>query len=139
MRRPNCRLHSYLPGKQGTETFSLLCASRTNRTTRVRGAHPAILMNDTNPKIAEMIRQRYLALSPAERLVIGARMFESARAMVVASLSPGLSPEKTRRRICERLYADLAEEVFGRSEDRAVRVLEQQSKMPSQDRPHHFG
>ena len=82
-------------------------------------------MNDTSPEIAEMIRQRYLAMSPVERLVIGARMFESARAMVVASLPRGLSPEETRRRICERFYGDLAEDVFGGGEDRVSVVQEQ--------------
>lgn len=75
-------------------------------------------MNDTSPEIAEMIRQRYLAMSAAERLVIGARMFETARAMVVASLPRGLSPKETRRHICERFYGDLAQEVFARSENR---------------------
>ena len=30
-------------------------------------------MNDTSPEIAEMIRLRYLAMSPVERLEIGAR------------------------------------------------------------------
>ncbi len=75
-------------------------------------------MNDTSPEIAEMIRQRYLAMSPAERLAIGARAFESARAMVVASLPPGLSAEETRRRICERFYGSLAREVYGGPEDR---------------------
>lgn len=82
-------------------------------------------MNDTSPEIAEMIRLRYLAMSPVERLVIGARMFESARAMVVASLPPGLSPKETRRRICERFYGDLAEDVFGGGEGRVSVVQDQ--------------
>ena len=79
-------------------------------------------MNDTSPEIAEMIRQRYLTMPAAERLVIGARMFETARAMVVASLPRGLSPKEMRRRICERFYGELAEEVFGRSENRLAGV-----------------
>jgi hypothetical protein len=81
-------------------------------------------MNDTSPEIAEMIRRRYLAISPAERLVIGARMFETARAMVVASLPRGLSLKETRRRICERFYGELAEEVFGPSKDQESVVKE---------------
>ena len=82
-------------------------------------------MNDTSPEIAEMIRQRYLTMSAAERLVIGARMFETARAMVVASLPRGLSLKETRRRICERFYGELAEEVFEGSENRLAAVQEQ--------------
>jgi hypothetical protein len=69
-------------------------------------------MNDTSAEIAEMVRQRYLEMSPAERLVIGAGMFESARAMVIASLPAGLSSDEMRRRVCERFYGALAEEVF---------------------------
>jgi hypothetical protein len=49
-------------------------------------------MNDTNPEIAVMIRRRYLAMPPADRLVIG---------------------DETRRRICERFYGELAAVVFG--------------------------
>jgi hypothetical protein len=69
-------------------------------------------MNDTSPEIAEMIRQRYLSMSPAERLVIGARMFETARAMALASFPVDLSSVETRRRLCERFYGTLATEVF---------------------------
>lgn len=74
-------------------------------------------MNDTSPEIAEMIRQRYVAMYPAERLVIGACMFESARAMVMASLPADLSSHEIRRRLCERFYGDLAAEVFKGSKD----------------------
>ena len=41
---------------------------------------------------------------------MGIRMFDAARAIVLASLPSGLSPEETRRRLFERMYADLAEE-----------------------------
>ena len=70
-------------------------------------------MNDTNPEIAELVRQRYSAMTPAVRLVIGAEMFESARAMVIASFPAGLSNDEMRRRLCERFYGALAQEVFG--------------------------
>lgn len=43
------------------------------------------VMTDTPPEIAEMVRARLMALSGAECFVIGARMFESARRMVLAS------------------------------------------------------
>jgi hypothetical protein len=69
-------------------------------------------MNDTSTEIAEMVRSRYLAMAPAERFIIGARMFETARAMAMASLPSGLSQQEVRRRLCERFYGDLAAEVF---------------------------
>jgi hypothetical protein len=69
-------------------------------------------MNDTSVEIVEMVHRRYLAMTPSERLVIGARMFDTARAMAMASLPPGLSQQEVRRRLCERFYGDLAAEVF---------------------------
>jgi hypothetical protein len=71
------------------------------------------LLKDTSPEITALVRQRYAAMPPAQRLVIGARMFESARAMVLASLPADLSPDEIRRRLCERFYGDLASKVFG--------------------------
>jgi hypothetical protein len=61
-------------------------------------------MNDTPPEIAEMIRQKLMARSGAERLVMGARMFDAARAMVLASLPTGLAPEDLKRQLFQRLY-----------------------------------
>lgn len=69
-------------------------------------------MNDTSPEIAELVRLRYAAMTPAERLVIGARMFESARALVLASFPRGLSPAETRRHLCERFYGQFAQKVW---------------------------
>ncbi len=51
-------------------------------------------MNDTPPEIAEMVRSRLMALSGAERIRMGAQMFEATRRMVVASLPCDLSPEE---------------------------------------------
>jgi hypothetical protein len=45
-----------------------------------------------------------MALSGAERFVMGAQMFESAREMVKASLPPGLSGVEQRRQLFKRLY-----------------------------------
>jgi hypothetical protein len=69
-------------------------------------------MKDTTPEIEALLRTRYLAMTPTERVVIAAQMFETARAMVLASLPAGLSPEQTRRRLCERLYGSLADEAY---------------------------
>jgi hypothetical protein len=69
-------------------------------------------MSDTSPEIAELVRARYAAMSPAERLVIGARMFDSARALVLASFPRDISTAEMRRRLCERLYGELALEAW---------------------------
>ena len=63
-------------------------------------------MNDTPREIAQMVRKRILARSGAERLLMGAQMFESARTIVLASFPEGLSEIEVKRRLCERLYGD---------------------------------
>lgn len=60
-------------------------------------------MNDTPPEIAKMVRERLLARSSDERMLMGSQMFEVARAMILASLPPGLSEIEIKRRLCERL------------------------------------
>lgn len=45
--------------------------------------------------------------------MIGVSMFETARAIVLASLPAGLSAEDLRRKLCERLYPELAAEAYG--------------------------
>ena len=72
-------------------------------------------MDDTSPEIERMVHERMMALSGEERLVIAARMFETARELVLASFPPGLSPAETRRRLCERFYGDeLPPEAYAR-------------------------
>jgi hypothetical protein len=61
-------------------------------------------MNDTPPEIAEMVRRKMMARSGAERFVLGARMFDAARAMVLASLPAGLAPNDLKRQLFQRLY-----------------------------------
>ena len=70
-------------------------------------------MSDTSPEIEHMVRSRYSAMQPVERFMIGVRMFESARAIVLASLPAGQSAEDLRRMLCERLYPELAAEAYG--------------------------
>jgi hypothetical protein len=74
-------------------------------------------MNDTTPEFAKRVRQRFLALAPAERVSLCADMFEGARALVEASLPPGLDPIERRRRICRRFFGDLADKAFARSRE----------------------
>jgi hypothetical protein len=63
-------------------------------------------MNDTFAEIADLVRARVMALSGAERFLIGGRMFEAARAMVLASLPKDLSETERNRRLYERFYGD---------------------------------
>ena len=61
-------------------------------------------MNDTDPQIAELVRQRLLERSGAERVLMGSRMFDVAKAMVLSSLPEGLTEIEVKARLCERLY-----------------------------------
>jgi len=61
-------------------------------------------MTDTPPEVAEMVRQKLMARSGAERFVMGTRMFEAARTVVLASLPSGLSPAELRRQLFQRMY-----------------------------------
>jgi hypothetical protein len=65
-------------------------------------------MNDTPPEIAELVRQKLMARTGAERFVMGALMFDAARTVVLASLPPNLSPTELKRRLFERLYGQSA-------------------------------
>ena len=69
-------------------------------------------MNDTTPEFEKWVRQRFLALAPAECVSMCADMFETARALVEASLPAGLDPIERRRQICRRFYGDLADKAF---------------------------
>jgi len=61
-------------------------------------------MTDTPPEIKQMVREKLMALSGEVRFIMGAQMFDSAREMVKASLSPGLSKAEQRRQLFKRLY-----------------------------------
>jgi hypothetical protein len=63
-------------------------------------------MNDTPKEILEFMRSKLLALSGSERVIMGSRMFDSARAIVLASLPSDLSELETKRQLCERLYGN---------------------------------
>jgi hypothetical protein len=61
-------------------------------------------MTDTPPEIERIMRDKLMARSGEERFVMGAQMFDSAREMVKASLSAGLSKAEQRRQLFKRLY-----------------------------------
>ena len=70
-------------------------------------------MNDTSPEISRMVHERYAKMQPVERFLIGVSMFETARAIVLASFPVDLSPGELRRKLCERLYPELAARAYG--------------------------
>ena len=61
-------------------------------------------MTDTAEKIRQLVREQIMARSPAERFVMGAEMFDSAVAMVKASLPADLSSGEYKRQLFRRLY-----------------------------------
>jgi hypothetical protein len=61
-------------------------------------------MTDTPPEIAELVRQKLMARSSEERFLMGVRMFDAARAMVLASLPAGLAPNELKQQLFLRLY-----------------------------------
>ena len=61
-------------------------------------------MNDTPKEIADFIRRRLLSLSGSERVVMGSRMFDSARAIILSSFPSDISEVEIKRQLCERLY-----------------------------------
>lgn len=61
-------------------------------------------LTDTSPEIAEMVRSRLMARTAEERFVMGSRMFDAAREMILASLPPSLSPRERREMLFYRTY-----------------------------------
>jgi hypothetical protein len=84
-------------------------------------------MNDTPREVAASVRERLLARTGAERVLMGSRMFDVARAMALASFPPGLSEIETKRLLCERLY--------GREVDAAAFVAHLKSRRAKDPQP----
>jgi hypothetical protein len=63
-------------------------------------------VNDTDPQIARLVRERLMKRSGAERMLMGSQMFDVAKTMTLASLPEGLSEIEIKERLCERLYGD---------------------------------
>jgi hypothetical protein len=68
---------------------------------RTMEEHP---ITDTPPEIEKMVRDRLMALSGEERMMMGVRSFEAAREMVLASLPPDLPPLELKRQLFQRIY-----------------------------------
>jgi hypothetical protein len=64
-------------------------------------------MNDTSKKVEAIYRERILALSPEERLMMTCRMFDEAKELVLAGIKaeyPGLNEQETRIKLFTRMY-----------------------------------
>jgi hypothetical protein len=61
-------------------------------------------MTDTAQEIKQLVRAQIMARSPAQRFVMGAEMFDSALAVVKASLPADLSSSEYKRQLFKRLY-----------------------------------
>ena len=70
-------------------------------------------MNDTSPEIERRFRQMIMARSGAERLIMGASMFDAARAIVLASLPKDLPEEDLKQKLFERIYGAPMEHFVG--------------------------
>ena len=71
-------------------------------------------VTDTPPEITEMVHARLMALSGAERFLMGIRMCDAARRMVLASLPADLPESDRQRLLFERFYGERnGEEVEG--------------------------
>lgn len=61
-------------------------------------------MNDTSPEIERKMQELMMARSGAERLTMGASMFDAARALVIASLPKDLPEADFKQVLFERIY-----------------------------------
>lgn len=69
------------------------------------------VMNDTSDHAARLIAERYRALDGATRMRIAAEMFDTARALVLATLPPAASEAERRRHLLRRFYPELVARV----------------------------
>lgn len=63
-------------------------------------------MIDTTPEIEALLRERYAAMTGAQRALMALQMFETAQRIVISSLPPGLSEPERRRELCRRFYGE---------------------------------
>ena len=63
-------------------------------------------MEDTPPEIETKVREMMMARCGAERMIMGASMFDAARAIIIASLPKDLPEDELKRRLFERIYGE---------------------------------
>ena len=74
-------------------------------------------MNDTSLDIEEKFHEMMMARSGAERLIMGASMFDTARRIILASLPKDLPEEELKRRLFERIYGQSLESFLEGTKD----------------------
>lgn len=67
-----------------------------------------MISKDTSPEIAELQRKMLLRHTGEERFMMGIRMFDAVRTMVLASLPEGITDEERKKMIFKRFYSDSA-------------------------------
>ncbi len=88
---------------------------------------------DTPPEIADLVREKLMSLTCAERVAMGSRMFDAARAIAMASFPPDLSEIEIKARLCERMYGDEVDQAGFVAHLRAIRKSAKQAE-PSDDK-----
>ncbi len=63
-------------------------------------------MNDTAPEIAHEVQARLMRLAGSTRFAMGSQMFDSARAIIIASLPKDLAEQEFKRHLYERIYGE---------------------------------
>jgi hypothetical protein len=63
-------------------------------------------VSDTTPEFEARVDERYRAMSADERVRIASSMYETARAIILASLPTGLTRRERRLELARRMYGD---------------------------------
>jgi hypothetical protein len=63
-------------------------------------------MTDTSPEIAKLVHARLMALSGAQRFLMGVQMCDAARRMVLASFPADLPADARKRLLYERFHRE---------------------------------
>lgn len=71
-------------------------------------------MQDTTPEFRRLVQERFARMTPEQRVLACTGMFDTARALVEASLPEGLDPMERRFRLCARFYGSLAARAYPR-------------------------
>ena len=61
-------------------------------------------MNDTEPIIAKILKEKYNLLSPDERLKKCFGMYETAKALVLSSIPDSLKSDERRKMFFKRMH-----------------------------------
>ena len=73
-------------------------------------------MDDTTPEVRKKMREMMRARTGAERVIMGASMFDAARRLIIASLPKDITAEELKRRLFERTYGETLEQFLTRAE-----------------------